>query len=60
VLIRERVASANMCLYCTDANRWSAINKAGVDAAKLDALTDYQTSPCSAIPSARRLHWRPS
>ena len=53
VLIRERVASANMCLYCTDANRWSAINKAGVDAAKLDALTDYQTSPCSAIPSAQ-------
>jgi len=45
VLIRERVASANMCLYCMDANRWSAINKAGVDAAKLDALTDYQTSP---------------
>jgi alkylhydroperoxidase family enzyme len=45
VLIRERVASTNMCLYCMDANRWSAINKAGVDADKLDALTDYRTSP---------------
>src|SRR5438132_455405 len=45
VLIRERVASTNMCLYCMDANRWSAMKKAGVDAGKLDALTDYQTSP---------------
>jgi alkylhydroperoxidase family enzyme len=45
VLIRERVASVNTCLYCMDANRWSAINKAGVDAAKLDALVDYRTSP---------------
>lgn len=45
LLIREQVASANMCAYCMDANRWSAINKASVDAAKLDALTDYSTSP---------------
>jgi alkylhydroperoxidase family enzyme len=45
VLIRERVAATNMCLYCMDANRWSAINKAGVDAAKLDALAEYRTSP---------------
>jgi alkylhydroperoxidase family enzyme len=45
VLIRERVASTNMCLYCMDANRWSAINKAGMDGAKLDALSDYRTSP---------------
>jgi alkylhydroperoxidase family enzyme len=45
VLIRERVASTNTCLFCMDANRWAAINKAGVDAAKLDALNDYQTSP---------------
>jgi alkylhydroperoxidase family enzyme len=45
VLIRERVASTNLCLFCMDANRWSAINKAGVDPAKLDALSDYQTSP---------------
>jgi alkylhydroperoxidase family enzyme len=28
-----------------DHDRWSAINKAGGDAAKLDALTDYRTSP---------------
>ena len=45
VLIRERVASSNMCLYCMDANRWSAINKAGVDAAKLDALAEFRDSP---------------
>jgi len=45
VLIRERVASTNMCLFCMDANRWSAINKAGVDATKLDALPNHRTSP---------------
>jgi alkylhydroperoxidase family enzyme len=45
VLIREHVASTNECGYCVDANRWSAINKTGVDAAKLDALIDYRTSP---------------
>lgn len=44
-LIRERVASTNMCLYCMDANRWAAINKAGQSTAKLDALAEYQTSP---------------
>jgi alkylhydroperoxidase family enzyme len=45
VLIREQVASTNACGYCMDANRWSAINKSGLDAAKLDALVDYETSP---------------
>lgn len=45
VLVRERVAATNMCLFCMDANRWSAINKAGIDAAKLDALAEYRTSP---------------
>jgi alkylhydroperoxidase family enzyme len=45
VLIRERVASTNVCLFCMDASRWAAINKAGVPAAKLDALAEYRTSP---------------
>ena len=44
VLVRERVASLNMCLFCMDAGRWAAINKAGVDAAKIDALADFPTS----------------
>ena len=45
VLIRQRVAGTNVCLFCMDASRWSAINKVGVDAAKLDALGDFRTSP---------------
>jgi alkylhydroperoxidase family enzyme len=45
MLIRERVASINTCLYCMDANRWAAINKAPENASKLDALEEYQTSP---------------
>jgi alkylhydroperoxidase family enzyme len=45
VLIREQVARTNVCAFCMDANRWAAINKAGVDEAKLDALEDYDSSP---------------
>jgi alkylhydroperoxidase family enzyme len=45
VLIRQRVASTNVCLFCMDASRWSALNKVGVDAAKLDALGEFRTSP---------------
>jgi alkylhydroperoxidase family enzyme len=45
VLIRQRVASLNMCLFCLDAGRWAALHKAGVEAAKLDALGDFRRSP---------------
>jgi alkylhydroperoxidase family enzyme len=44
-LVRERVASTNTCLYCMDANRWAATHKHPGNAAKFDALDDYQTSP---------------
>jgi alkylhydroperoxidase family enzyme len=43
-LVRERVASTNTCLYCMDANRWSATHKHPDSAAKLDTLDDYRTS----------------
>jgi hypothetical protein len=45
VLVRQLVASTNLCLFCMDANRWSAINRSGVDQAKLDALGDFRASP---------------
>jgi alkylhydroperoxidase family enzyme len=45
MLIRERVASTNMCLYCMDANRWAAIHKAPHNRAKLDSLDQYRSSP---------------
>ena len=45
LLIREQVARTNVCAFCIDANRWAAINKAGVEEAKLDALEDYDASP---------------
>ena len=44
-LIREQVARTNVCAFCIDANRWAAINRAGVDEAKLDALEEYDNSP---------------
>ena len=45
MLIRERVASTNACLYCMDANRWATITKAPHNTAKLDELDDYRSSP---------------
>ncbi len=43
-LVREQVAIVNRCDFCMDSNRWAAINKESVPAAKLDALSDYDSS----------------
>lgn len=45
MLIRERVANLNVCLFCIDIGRYYAIVKAGMNEAKFDALADYKTSP---------------
>jgi AhpD family alkylhydroperoxidase len=44
-LVRQQVARINSCAFCVDANRWAALNKAGVSAEKLDGLDDYRDSP---------------
>jgi alkylhydroperoxidase family enzyme len=44
MLIRERVARINVCLFCIDIGRAFAI-KASINEAKFDALEDYRTSP---------------
>lgn len=45
VLIREQVASINMCLFCMDASRWHVLTKLPENADRLDALHEYWTSP---------------
>ncbi len=45
ILIRERVASINSCLFCMDATRWYAMKASPENLARLDALAEYQTSP---------------
>jgi alkylhydroperoxidase family enzyme len=45
MLIREQVASINTCGFCMDAGRWYATNKAPENLPRLDALTEYRTSP---------------
>ena len=45
VLIREQVASINMCLFCMDANRWYAQRQSPDSQARFDALAGYQESP---------------
>jgi alkylhydroperoxidase family enzyme len=45
VLIREQVASINTCLFCMDASRWYATKASPDNAARFDALGEYQTSP---------------
>jgi len=44
MIIRERVASINTCLFCMDAARYYAMKQFG-DTARFDALEQYQTSP---------------
>ena len=44
LLIRERVARLNVCLFCIDIGRAMAI-KQSMNEAKFDALEDYRTSP---------------
>jgi alkylhydroperoxidase family enzyme len=44
MLIRERVARLNVCLFCIDIGR-SFVIKASMDEAKFDALEEYGTSP---------------
>lgn len=44
VLVRERVASINMCTWCMDAQRWFVQRKSTDMLPKLDALEDYRTS----------------
>jgi alkylhydroperoxidase family enzyme len=44
-LVRERVASLNMCLFCMDATRWFALEQSPDEMVRLDALGEYRTSP---------------
>jgi len=44
MLIRERVARLNVCLFCIDIGR-SFVIKESMDEAKFDALEEYRTSP---------------
>jgi alkylhydroperoxidase family enzyme len=45
VLIRERVASINSCLFCMDAAKWYAMKASMNNVARFDALAEYRTSP---------------
>jgi alkylhydroperoxidase family enzyme len=45
VLIREHVASVNTCLWCMDAARWFAMKGPKENLVRLDALSEYRTSP---------------
>jgi alkylhydroperoxidase family enzyme len=45
LVIRERVASLNMCLFCMDATRWYATKASADNEARFDALAEYPTSP---------------
>jgi alkylhydroperoxidase family enzyme len=44
MMVRERVARLNVCLFCIDIGRAFAI-KSSMNEAKFDALEDYRTSP---------------
>lgn len=45
VLIRERVASINSCLFCMDAAKWYALKESPDNLSRFEALPEYRTSP---------------
>ncbi len=45
LVIREQVASINMCMFCMDAARWFALKESPESQARFDALPQYRTSP---------------
>lgn len=45
LIIREQVATINMCLFCMDAARWFALRESAENQARFDALPEYRTSP---------------
>jgi len=45
VLIRERVAGLNSCLFCMDSQRWYVMKNSPDNLARLDGLPEYRTSP---------------
>ena len=44
MLVRERVARINVCLFCIDIGRWFAI-KSKMNPARFDAIDEYAASP---------------
>src|SRR5713226_1144917 len=44
MLIRERVATINGCLFCMDATRYAALKKSMKNKAKFDSLEQYSSS----------------
>ena len=55
-VIRERVASTNMCLFDMDAARYYAMKEFG-DTARFDALNHYQTSPLFTVAERAALDY---
>jgi hypothetical protein len=45
LLIRQQVASINMCMFCMDATRFSALREPAGNQARFDGLPQYRTSP---------------
>jgi alkylhydroperoxidase family enzyme len=45
VIVRERVASLNLCLFCMDAARYAALKASPENGPRFDALERYRTSP---------------
>ena len=54
MLVRERVARLNVCLFCIDIGR-SFVIKSKMNEAKFDALNEYATSPL--FTEAERARW---
>jgi len=54
LVIREQVASINMCLFCMDSSRWYALKASADNGPRFDALAEYQTSPLGDLNTNSR------
>ena len=57
MLIRERVASINGCLFCMDATRYAALKKSMNNKGKFDALDQYRSSSLFTDPERAALDY---
>ncbi len=44
-IVRQQVASINMCTACMDIGRWYGLKKSPETLARLDAVSEYETNP---------------
>jgi alkylhydroperoxidase family enzyme len=57
LLVRQQVASLNVCQFCMDSGRWFAGKQSPDSLSKLEALAEYRTNPIFREPERAALDY---